>query len=72
MCIIYTKGVALSDIDKMPMSTATNGLYKELLLMLRRVYQHEQCPVLLKTYIKFEMKRYFKPDIDISGFLEGD
>jgi hypothetical protein len=58
--------------DKMPISVATTGLYKEQLMMIRRIYQHEQCPDSLKTYIKFEMKRYFRPDIDVSGFLEGE
>ena len=44
--------------------------HKALLNLLRRVYQHDQCPEPLKSYILLECKRFFKPDMKVREFLE--
>ncbi len=50
--------------------TADLQIFKDLLVLVRRIYQHEQCPKLLKSYIRFEMGRFFNKEIDIKSFLE--
>ena len=45
-------------------------IFKDVLLLIRKIYQHEQCPQLLRSYIRFEMGRFFRKDIDIKTFLE--
>lgn len=45
-------------------------IFKDLLKLVRRIYQHESCPGILKSYIRFEMGRFFAKDIDIKSFLE--
>jgi hypothetical protein len=47
-------------------------LVKDLMLLIRRIYKHEQTPPILRTYIKFEMNKYLGTHYDIKGFLEGD
>jgi len=47
------------------------GLIKDLMLLIRRIYKHEQTPPILQTYIKFEMNKYLGTHYDIKGFLEG-
>ena len=48
------------------------GLIKDLMLLIRRIYKHEQTPPILQTYIKFEMNKYLGTHYDIKAFLEGD
>lgn len=45
-------------------------IFKDLLLLVKRIYQHEHCPGILKSFIRFEMGRFFRKDIDIKTFLE--
>lgn len=45
-------------------------IFKDLLKLVRRIYQHEQCPALLRSFIRFEMGRFFASDIDVKTFLE--
>jgi hypothetical protein len=46
-------------------------LVKDLMLLIRRIYKHEQTPPILQTYIKFEMNKYLGTHYDIKAFLEG-
>ena len=45
-------------------------IFKDLLKLVRRIYQHEHCSTGLKSYIRFEMGRFFNKDIDVKSFLE--
>ena len=47
-------------------------LVKDLMLLIRLIYKHEQTPPILQTYIKFEMHKYLGKHYDIKAFLEGD
>ncbi len=46
-------------------------IFKDLLVLVRRIYQHEHCSEILQSYIRFEMGRFFVKEIDIKTFLEG-
>ncbi len=46
------------------------GIIRELINLVRKIYQHEQCPNALKSYIKFECKKFFKPELEISEYLD--
>ena len=46
-------------------------LVKDLMLLIRLIYKHEQTPPILQTYIKFEMHKYLGKHYDIKAFLEG-
>lgn len=45
-------------------------IFKDLLILVRRIYQHEHCPAILQSYIRFELGRFFIKEIDIKSFLE--
>ena len=51
--------IDLSDLD----------IVKDLMYLIKRIYQHELTPRALKTYIRFEMGKYLK-DYDVKKFLE--
>ena len=46
-------------------------LVKDLMLLIRLIYKHEQTPPILRTYIKFELNKYLGTHYDIKAFLEG-
>ena len=46
-------------------------VFKDLLLLVRKIYQHEHCPPILKSYIRFEAGKFFKKGLDVKDFLEG-
>jgi hypothetical protein len=44
-------------------------LPRNLADILRRVYQHEACPAVLRTFIRFEMGKYLGGRYDMREFL---
>jgi len=47
-------------------------VFWDVLTLIQKIYQHQDCPPELKSYIRFEAGKFFNKDIDIKGFLEGD
>lgn len=47
------------------------ALVRRLALAIRRIYQHETCPKVLKTYIRFELAQVLGTKYDIEAFLKG-
>ena len=47
-------------------------VFKDLLRLIRKIYQHERCPPELKSYIRFEAGKFFNKDIDVKQFLKGN
>jgi len=43
---------------------------KELLYIIRRIYQHELTSKELRTYIRFECGQFFASDIAVKEFLD--
>jgi len=53
--------IDLSDID----------LVRDLLNIMRKLYQHETCTPAMRTYIRFELGRMF-PHLDVGKYLRDD
>lgn len=47
-------------------------LVRELMMLINRIYRHEQTPKILKTYIYFEMRKFLGDRYDVKGFLESN
>ena len=46
-------------------------IFKDVLLLIRKIYQHELCSKELKTYIRFECGKFFNKEIEVKEFLDG-
>jgi hypothetical protein len=47
------------------------AIVQELLDLIKRIYQHERTSNVTKSYIRFELGKFLRKDLDIKGFLEG-
>ena len=58
--------------DGMRIDLSDLALPRHLADILRRVYQHESCPVVLRTYIRFEMGKWLGDRYDMREFLNSE
>jgi len=50
---------------------AETQIFKDVLLLIRRIYQHPRTPSEVRSFIRFECGRFFNRRIEVKEFLEG-